>query len=97
MEVKNGKEYIKAPCGNCKAMGEVNLYGRVPFEKYDGMPVNQAIEKHVGNANAARCRADLVATLTSAENVTMDTDERGMQYCLKVFSPTCSQILYPPF
>lgn len=76
LEVKNGHEYIKKPCRNCQAMGEVNAYGRVPFEKYDGMPVDQAIKKHVRGANNARCATDMTNTIVNARNGTMNTDDR---------------------
>ena len=75
LEVKNGREYIKAPCKNCKAMGEVNAYGRVPFQKYDAMPVDEAIKTHVRNANAVKCKADTVAKLVNRQNVTMEIDD----------------------
>ena len=74
LEVKNGHEYIKAPCNNCKAMGEVNAYGRVPFEKYDGMYVDDAIKKHVENANATTCRARRFSKLAHGQNVTKKVD-----------------------
>ena len=76
LEVKNGREYIKKPCNNCKAMGEVNAYGRVPFEDYDGMYVDDAIKKHVRNANALKSRTETVVTAVNGQNVTMEADDR---------------------
>ena len=83
LEIKNGREYIKAPCKNCKAMGEVNAYGRVPFQKYDGMYVDDAIKTHVENANAVKYKADTVASLVNGKNITKYDDDDDEEMSMK--------------
>ena len=62
---------------NCKAMGEVKAYGRVPFQEYDSMYVDDAIKKHVSNANALKSRTETVVTAVNGQNVTMEVDDRN--------------------
>merc|ERR1719273_3119339 len=51
-----GRIEVVKPCGNCKAMGD--HYGKVPFEKYHGSSVKDAVTKHVGQAKEALGKAN---------------------------------------
>ena len=62
---KKGDIRVVKPCDNCNAMGP--CYGKVPFEKYDGALVKDAISNHLEEARLPLKKA--TADFEDASNI----------------------------